>query len=32
MPLDKDIKNIVETTIESDLATPKVPKKRVPKL
>jgi hypothetical protein len=32
MPLDNDIKNIVETAIENDLAAPKVPKKRVPKL
>ncbi len=32
MPLDKDIRNIIETVIESDLAAPKVPKKRVPKL
>src|SRR5215510_15039716 len=32
MPLDKDILNIVEITIQSDLAAPKVPKKRVPKL
>jgi hypothetical protein len=32
MNLDKDIKNIIETAIENDLAAPKVPKKRVPKL
>ena len=32
MPLDKDILNILEITIQSDLAAPKVPKKRVPKL
>ena len=32
MTLDKDILHIVEITIQSDLAAPKVPKKRVPKL
>ena len=32
MPLDSDIKNMIETVIENDLAAPKVPKKRVPKL
>ena len=32
MTLDKDIRNIVETVIENDLAAPKVPKRRVPKL
>jgi hypothetical protein len=32
MLLDNDIKNIVETAIENDLAAPKIPKKRVPKL
>ncbi|HEV8405590.1 MAG TPA: hypothetical protein VGQ13_06770 [Nitrososphaera sp.] len=32
MTLDKDIKNTIETTIENDLAAPKVPKKRVPNL
>jgi hypothetical protein len=32
LPLDKDIRNIVEVIIESDLQAPKVPKKRVPKL
>ncbi len=32
MPLDKDIKDIVEAIIENDLSAPKVPKKRVPKL
>ncbi|SRR5690606_5601542 len=32
MPLDNDIKNIIETVIENDLIAPKVPKSRVPKL
>lgn len=32
MPLDKDVRNIIETVIENDLAAPKVPKRRVPKL
>lgn len=32
MPLDSDVKNIIETVIENDLAAPKVPKTRVPKL
>jgi hypothetical protein len=32
MTLDKDIRNVIETIIENDLAAPKVPKKRVPKL
>ena len=32
MPLDRDIRDIIETAIENDLAAPKVPKKRVPKL
>jgi hypothetical protein len=32
MPLDSDIRNLVETVIENDLAAPKVPKSRVPKL
>ncbi|AFU58467.1 hypothetical protein Ngar_c15330 [Candidatus Nitrososphaera gargensis Ga9.2] len=32
MSLDKDIRNIIETPIENDLAAPKVPKKRMPKL
>jgi hypothetical protein len=32
MPLDNDIRNIVETAIENDLAAPKVPKRRMPKL
>jgi hypothetical protein len=32
LPLDKDIRNIVEVVIESDLQAPKVPKKQVPKL
>ena len=32
MPIDKDIRNVIETVIENDLAAPKVPKKRVPKL
>lgn len=32
MPLDNDIRNIIETVIENDLAAPKVPKQRVPKL
>src|ERR671922_2946390 len=30
--LDYDIKNIIEAVIENDMAAPKVPKKRVPKL
>ena len=30
--LDKDIRNIIEAVIENDMATPKVPKKRMPKL
>ena len=30
--LDADIRNIIETVIENDMAAPKVPKKRVPKL
>jgi hypothetical protein len=32
MPLDREIKNIIEAVIENDLAAPKVPKKLVPKL
>lgn len=32
LPLDRDIKEIIETVIENDLAAPKVPKERVPKL
>ncbi|MEP0826657.1 MAG: hypothetical protein HRF40_14365 [Nitrososphaera sp.] len=32
MPLDRDIRNIIETVIENDLVAPKVPKNRVPKL
>ena len=32
MTLDKDIKDMVKAAIENDLAAPKVPKKRVPKL
>jgi hypothetical protein len=32
MPLDNDIRNVIETVVENDLAAPKVPKKRVPKL
>jgi hypothetical protein len=32
LSLDKDIRNIVELAIESDLQAPKVPKKWVPKL
>lgn len=32
LALDIDIRNIVESAIESDLAAPKVPKKRVPNL
>ena len=32
MPLDRDIREIIETVIENDLAAPKVPKNRVPKL
>lgn len=30
--MDYDIKNIIEAVIENDVAAPKVPKKRVPKL
>ena len=30
--VDEDIKNIIEAVIENDMAAPKVPKKRVPKL
>ncbi|MFL6513259.1 MAG: hypothetical protein ACJ70X_09965 [Nitrososphaera sp.] len=30
--LDADIRNIIETVIENDMAAPKVPKTRVPKL
>ena len=30
--MDYDIKNIIEAVIENDMAAPKVPKKRVPKL
>jgi hypothetical protein len=32
MTLDDDIRNIIEAVIENDMAAPKVPKKRVPKL
>jgi hypothetical protein len=32
MPLDSDIKRLVQTAIEGDLAAPKVPKERTPKL
>ncbi|HEX6068092.1 MAG TPA: hypothetical protein VFZ05_04750 [Nitrososphaera sp.] len=32
MPLDRDIRETIESVIESDLAAPKVPKDRVPKL
>lgn len=32
MPLDRDIRELVERVIENDLAAPKVSKKRVPKL
>ena len=32
MTLDNDIGNIIKAVIENDLAAPKVPKKRVPKL
>jgi hypothetical protein len=30
--LDNDIRNIIEAVIEKDMAAPKIPKKRVPKL
>ncbi|HJU34668.1 MAG TPA: hypothetical protein VJ695_06075 [Nitrososphaera sp.] len=30
--MDSDIRNIIESVIENDIAAPKVPKKRVPKL
>jgi hypothetical protein len=30
--VDEDIRNIIEAVIENDMAAPKVPKKRVPKL
>jgi hypothetical protein len=32
MTLDSDIRKIIEAVIENDMAAPKVPKKRVPKL
>lgn len=32
MPLDRDIKEMIEHVIESDLAAPKVSKERVPRL
>jgi hypothetical protein len=32
MTLDDDIRNILEAVIENDMAAPKVPKTRVPKL
>jgi len=32
MTLDNDIRDIIKAVIENDLAAPKVPKKRVPKL
>jgi hypothetical protein len=32
MTLDNDIRNTIKAVIENDLAAPKVPKKRVPKL
>ena len=32
MPLDSEIRNIIGMVIENDLAAPKVPKKRLPKL
>lgn len=32
MPLDRDIREIIESVIEGDLAAPKVPRERVPKL
>src|ERR687889_1979014 len=32
MMVDKDIRNVIEAVIENDMAAPKVPKKRVPKL
>jgi hypothetical protein len=32
LPLDEDIRKMVQVVIESDLAAPKVPKERVPKL
>jgi hypothetical protein len=32
MALDNDIRNIIEAVIENDMAAPKIPKKRVPKL
>jgi hypothetical protein len=32
MPLDADIKSMIEAVIEGDLKAPKVPKSRVPKL
>lgn len=32
MPLDIDIRNVIEAVIENDLSAPKVPKSRVPKL
>jgi len=32
LPLDREIREILERVIENDLVAPKVPKKRVPKL
>jgi hypothetical protein len=32
MVLDGDIRNIIEAVIENDMASPRVPKRRVPKL
>jgi hypothetical protein len=32
LPLDRDIREIVERVIENDMTAPKVPKKRLPKL
>jgi hypothetical protein len=32
MALDNDIRNIIEAVIENDMAAPKIPKQRVPKL
>src|SRR5215210_3806381 len=32
MTLDNDIRNIIKAVIENDIASPKIPKSRVPKL
>lgn len=32
VPLDRDIREMIESAVEGDLAAPKVPKERVPRL